>query len=106
MLWFAREIFPLIRRELPDVKFYAGSKVTDETQAPGGDGRRNHHRSSFVSERELVRSSSTASAELVRKKSPDMGPCSGKVVAAIYSGVPIAPRPQVREFPLRTQCRR
>ena len=34
VLWFAKEIFPLVRRELPDVRFLvAGSKVTDEIRA-------------------------------------------------------------------------
>ena len=31
VLWFAKEIFPHIREQLPDIKFYVvGSKVTDE----------------------------------------------------------------------------
>ena len=34
VLWFAEEIFPLIRRQLPDMKFYVvGSKVTEEIKA-------------------------------------------------------------------------
>ncbi len=34
--WFAREIFPLVRRELPDVQFHlVGSKATPEVKALG-----------------------------------------------------------------------
>ncbi len=34
VLWFAREIFPLIRQKLPHVVFYVvGSKVTEEIKA-------------------------------------------------------------------------
>ena len=45
VLWFAREIFPLIRAQIPDMKFYVvGSKVTDEIKGLEQPGKRHYHK--------------------------------------------------------------
>ena len=87
VLWFAREIFPLIRRELPDVKFYvAGSKVTDEIKAleetEGGIIIKG-----FVSEEELAQLYGQCRVVVVPLRYG--AGVKGKVVEAIYNGAPI-----------------
>lgn len=54
VLWFAKEIFPHIREQLPDIKFYVvGSKVTDEIKALEQPGNGIIIKG-FVSEEELA----------------------------------------------------
>ena len=54
MLWFAQEIFPLIREKLPEINFYVvGSKVTDEIKALEQPGKGIIIKG-FVSEEELA----------------------------------------------------
>ncbi len=86
VLWFAREIYPLIREKL-DVPFYVvGSKVTDEIKALEQPGN-GIVMKGFVSEEEL--------AELYRTSRIVVVPLrygagvKGKVIEALYNGAPI-----------------
>ena len=87
VLWFAREIFPLIRRELPDVKFYvAGSKVTDEIKALE-ETESGIIIKGFVSEEELAQLYGQCRVVVVPLRYG--AGVKGKVVEAIYNGAPI-----------------
>ncbi len=87
VLWFAREIFPLIRRELPDVKFYvAGSRVTDEIKALEEPGNGIIIKG-FVSEEELAQLYGHCRVVVVPLRYG--AGVKGKVVEAIYNGAPI-----------------
>ena len=87
VLWFAREIFPLIRRELPDVKFYVvGSKVPDEIKALEAPGNGIIIKG-FVSEEELEALYARCKAVVVPLRYG--AGVKGKVVEAIYNGAPI-----------------
>ena len=87
VLWFAREIFPLIRRKLPDVKFYVvGSKVTDEIKALEEPGNGIIIKG-FVSEEELSRLYGQCRVVVVPLRYG--AGVKGKVVEAIYNGAPI-----------------
>ena len=86
VLWFAREIYPLIREKL-DVPFYVvGSKVTEEIRALEQPGNGIVIKG-FVSEEEL--------AELYRTSRIVVVPLrygagvKGKVIEALYNGAPI-----------------
>lgn len=86
VLWFAKEIFPMIREKL-DVNFYVvGSRVTEEIKALEQPGSGIIVRG-FVSEEEL--------SELYRNCRIVVVPLrygagvKGKVVEAIYNGAPI-----------------
>lgn len=87
VLWFAREIFPLIRTQIPDMKFYVvGSKVTDEIKALEQPGNGIIIKG-FVSDEELE--------DIYQKCRIVVVPLrygagvKGKVVEAIYNGAPI-----------------
>ena len=87
VLWFAREIFPLIHQALPQVNFYVvGSKVTEEIknlekEVPGIVVK------GFVSEEELA--SLYAQCRMVVVPLRYGAGVKGKVVEAIYNGAPI-----------------
>ena len=87
VLWFAREIFPLIRQKLPHVVFYVvGSKVTEEIKAL--DSQENGIIvKGFVSEEELSRL--YAECRMVVVPLRYGAGVKGKVVEAIYNGAPI-----------------
>ena len=87
VLWFAREIFPLIRAQIPDMKFYVvGSKVTDEIKGLEQPGNGIIIKG-FVSDEELE--------DIYQKCRIVVVPLrygagvKGKVVEAIYNGAPI-----------------
>lgn len=87
VLWFAREVFPLIREKLPDVRFYVvGSKVTDEIRALETQDEKIVIRG-FVTEEELARL--YAACRLVVVPLRFGAGVKGKVVEAIYNGAPI-----------------
>lgn len=87
VLWFAKEIFPLIRQKLPDIRFYVvGSKVTEEIKEleTGDNGI---IIKGFVSEEELA--SLYANCRMVVVPLRYGAGVKGKVVEAIYNGAPI-----------------
>ena len=87
VLWFAKEIFPYIREQLPDIKFYVvGSKVTDEIKALEQPGNGIIIKG-FVSEEELA--NLYASCKVVVVPLRYGAGVKGKVVEAIYNGAPI-----------------
>lgn len=87
VLWFAREIFPAIRKELPDVKFYVvGSKVTDEIQALEQPDNGIVIKG-FVSDEELERL--YASCRVVVVPLRYGAGVKGKVLEALYNGAPV-----------------
>ena len=87
VLWFAKEIFPYIREQLPDIKFYVvGSKVTDEIKALEQPGNGIIIKG-FVSEEELA--GLYASCKVVVVPLRYGAGVKGKVVEAIYNGAPI-----------------
>lgn len=87
VLWFAREIFPEIRKKLPDVNFYVvGSKVTDEIKALEQPGNGIIIKG-FVSEEELARLYSVCRVVVVPLRYG--AGVKGKVVEALYNGAPI-----------------
>ena len=87
VLWFAKEIFPHIREQLPDIKFYVvGSKVTDEIKALEQPGNGIIIKG-FVSEEELA--NLYASCKVVVVPLRYGAGVKGKVVEAIYNGAPI-----------------
>ncbi len=87
VLWFAREVFPLIREKLPDVRFYVvGSKVTDEIRALETTDAGIVIRG-FVTEEELTRL--YAACRLVVVPLRFGAGVKGKVVEAIYNGAPV-----------------
>lgn len=91
VLWFAREVFPKIRRQLPDVKFYVvGSKVTEEIKALEQPGSGIVIKG-FVSEEELARLYATCKVVVVPLRYG--AGVKGKVVEAIYNGAPIVTTP-------------
>lgn len=86
VLWFAREVFPLIREKMP-VNFYiVGSKVTEEIKALEQDGSGIIVKG-FVSEEEL--SSLYRTCKIVVVPLRYGAGVKGKVVEAIYNGAPI-----------------
>ena len=86
VLWFAREIFPLIRKRL-DVPFYVvGSKVTEEIKALEQPGNGIIVKG-FVSEEEL--STLYASCRVVVVPLRYGAGVKGKVVEAVYNGAPV-----------------
>ena len=95
MLWFAKEIFPYIREQLPDIKFYVvGSKVTDEIKALEQPGNGIIIKG-FVSEEELA--NLYASCKVVVVPLRYGAGVKGKVVEAIYNAhrsLPPAPVPK------------
>ena len=87
VLWFAREIFPLVRRQLPDVKFLvAGSKVTDEIRAletpESGIVIKG-----FVTDEELA--DMYASTKLVAVPLRYGAGVKGKILEALYNGAAV-----------------
>lgn len=87
VLWFAQEIFPLIREKLPEINFYVvGSKVTDEIKALEQPGNGIIIKG-FVSEEELAEL--YASCRIVVVPLRYGAGVKGKVVEAIYNGAPI-----------------
>ena len=87
VLWFAEEIFPLIRRALPEANFYiVGSKVTEEIQALEKPGNGIVVKG-FVTEEELAELYSTCRMVVVPLRYG--AGVKGKVVEAIYNGAPI-----------------
>lgn len=95
VLWFAKEIFPYIREQLPDIKFYVvGSKVTDEIKALEQPGNGIIIKG-FVSEEELA--NLYASCKVVVVPLRYGAGVKGKVVEAIYNAhrsLPPAPVPK------------
>lgn len=87
VLWFAKEVFPLIREALPDVRFYVvGSKVTEEILALGTP-ESGIVIKGFVTEEELA--ALYASCRLVVVPLRFGAGVKGKVVEAVYNGAPI-----------------
>lgn len=87
VLWFAEEIFPHIRRRLPEVVFYVvGSKVTDEIKALEQPGNGIVIKG-FVSEEELAQLYGSCKVTVVPLRYG--AGVKGKVVEAIYNGAPI-----------------
>ena len=87
VLWFAREVFPKIRAELPEIKFYVvGSKVTEEIKALAQPDNGIVIKG-FVSEEELARLYATCKVVVVPLRYG--AGVKGKVVEAIYNGAPI-----------------
>lgn len=86
VLWFAREIFPMLRERISGIRFYvAGSRVTDEIKALGQE--EGIVIKGFVSEEEL--SQLYASCKVVVVPLRYGAGVKGKVVEAIYNGAPI-----------------
>ena len=86
VLWFAKEVFPMIREKL-DVNFYVvGSRVTDEIKALEQPGSKIIVKG-FVSEEEL--SELYRSCRIVIVPLRYGAGVKGKVVEAIYNGAPI-----------------
>ena len=86
VLWFAREVFPLIREKL-SVNFYiVGSKVTEEIKALEQPGNGIVVKG-FVSEEELSELYRTCRLVVVPLRYG--AGVKGKVVEAIYNGAPI-----------------
>ena len=86
VLWFAREIFPAIRKRIPGIRFYVvGSKVTGEIQALGRE--EGIVIKGFVSEEELKELYSACKLVVVPLRYG--AGVKGKVVEAIYHGAPI-----------------
>ena len=86
VLWFAKEVFPLIRAKIPVNWYVAGSKVTDEIKALEEPGNGIVIKG-FVSEEEL--DELYASCKLVVVPLRYGAGVKGKVVEAIYNGAPI-----------------
>lgn len=86
VLWFAGEVYPLIRREM-EIPFYVvGSKVTDEIKALEQPGNGIIIKG-FVSEEELEEL--YASCRLVVVPLRYGAGVKGKVIEALYNGAPI-----------------
>ena len=86
VLWFAREVFPLIRKELPNVQFYiAGSKMTDEIKAleQPGNGIKIL---GFISDEELTKLYTERKLAVVPLRYG--AGVKGKVLEALYNGIP------------------
>lgn len=87
VLWFAQQVFPLIRSRLPQVNFYVvGSKVTQkirDLEQPGSG----IVIKGFVTEEELAQL--YASCKVVVVPLRYGAGVKGKVVEAIYNGAPI-----------------
>lgn len=87
VLWFAKEIFPQIRSQIPEIRFYVvGSKVTDEIRALEQPGNGIIIKG-FVSEEELAEL--YASCRIVVVPLRYGAGVKGKVVEAVYNGAPI-----------------
>ncbi len=86
VLWFAKEVFPLIRAKIPVNWYVVGSKVTDEIKALEEPGNGIVIKG-FVSEEELDRL--YAACKLVVVPLRYGAGVKGKVVEAIYNGAPI-----------------
>ncbi len=87
VLWFAKEIFPLIRAQIPDMKFYVvGSKVTDEIKTLEQPGNGIIIKG-FVSDEELEAIYQKCRIVVVPLRYG--AGVKGKVVEAIYNGAPI-----------------
>ena len=86
VLWFAREIFPLIRKQIP-VNFYiVGSKVTDEIKALEQPDNGIIVKG-FVTEEELA--NLYASCRIVVVPLRYGAGVKGKVIEALYYGAPV-----------------
>lgn len=86
VLWFAQDILPLIREQIP-VNFYiVGSKVTDEIKALEQPGNGIIVKG-FVSEEELSRL--YASCRIVVVPLRYGAGVKGKVIEALYNGAPV-----------------
>ncbi len=91
VLWFAREIFPRIREQLPQVNFYVvGSKVTEEIKALEQPDSGIIIKG-FVSDEELERLYAACKVVVVPLRYG--AGVKGKVVEAIYNGAPIVTTP-------------
>lgn len=86
VLWFAREIFPLIRKELKIPFYIVGSKVTDEIRVLEEPGNGIIVKG-FVSEEELTRL--YAKCRIVVVPLRYGAGVKGKVVEAVYNGAAI-----------------
>ena len=87
VLWFASEIFPAIRRQIPDIQFYVvGSKVTDEIKELEQPGNGIIIKG-FVSDEELEAIYQQCRIVVVPLRYG--AGVKGKVVEAIYNGAPI-----------------
>ena len=86
VLWFAREIFPLIREELSVPFYIVGSKVTDEIKALEQPDNGIIVKG-FVSEEELARL--YASCRIVVVPLRYGAGVKGKVIEALYHGAPV-----------------
>ena len=86
VLWFAREIFPLIRKELSVPFYIVGSKVTDEIKALEQPDNGIIVKG-FVSEEELARL--YASCRIVVVPLRYGAGVKGKVIEALYHGAPV-----------------
>lgn len=86
VLWFAREIFPLIRERLAVPFYIVGSKVTEEIKALEQPDNGIIVKG-FVTEEELARLYATSRVVVVPLRYG--AGVKGKVVEAIYNGAPI-----------------
>ena len=87
VLWFVREVFPLIRKALGKVNFYVvGSRVTDEIQALHSPEQGVIIRG-FVSDEELA--ALYQSCRIVAVPLRYGAGVKGKVVEALYHGAPV-----------------
>ena len=83
VLWFAKEIYPLIREKIPVPFYVVGSKVTDEIKALEEPGNGIIVKG-FVSEEELAELYATSRVVVVPLRYG--AGVKGKVVEAIYNG--------------------
>ena len=87
VLWFAREIFPAVRREIPEIRFFvAGSKVTDEIRSLETP-ESGIIIKGFVTDEELAQM--YAKARLVVVPLRYGAGVKGKVLEALYNGMPV-----------------
>ncbi|WP_312504018.1 glycosyltransferase [Lacrimispora sp.] len=86
VLWFAQEIFPLIREQLPINFYIVGSKVTDEIKALEQPGSGIIVKG-FVSEEELA--SLYLNCRIVVVPLRYGAGVKGKVIEALYNGAPV-----------------
>lgn len=85
-MWFAQEIFPLIREQLPIDFYIVGSKVTDEIKSLEQPGSGIIVKG-FVSEEELARLYSSCRVVVVPLRYG--AGVKGKVIEALYNGAPV-----------------
>lgn len=86
VLWFARDIYPLIREKINADFYIVGSKVTDEIKALEQPGNGIIVKG-FVSEEELSRLYATSRIVVVPLRYG--AGVKGKVIEAVYNGAPI-----------------